>query len=76
MSSGGDIWTPHIYQNKNSAEHLLVLKRDKVPRFVKAAAAAGKELIIGEAGGLWRGGIWLPICRRCKTPIRTSWSVG
>jgi hypothetical protein len=56
MGAGCDVWTPHIYQNEDNPDHLLVLRRDKVPSFVRAAEVAAMELIIAEAGALWRGG--------------------
>ncbi|MBI0582455.1 MAG: hypothetical protein JET69_05505 [Methanomassiliicoccales archaeon] len=60
MGAGCDVWTPHVYQNEDAPDHLLVLKRDKVPSFVRAAEVAGMELIIAEAGALWRGGTRTP----------------
>lgn len=58
MAAGCDVWTPHLYQHDDNDNALLVLKRDKITSLVAAAKRAGKQLVLGEAGGLYRGGIW------------------
>lgn len=60
MGAGCDIWTPHVYLMEDNPTHLKVFAEQKLPSFIKAAKLAGKQLVLGEAGGLYRGGIWTP----------------